>query len=211
MAERLLGFNSHSASSAVRGLLVTISATFCTPLSAVRSYCCHCCGWPSSAGVLLPAALRNAHFTALSSREWNEMTASLPPGASALMAAGMAFSRLPSSSFTAILSACMPRYSATYVSLVCLQLPCSMDAKKEQQEVPWLSLLLRCSQYRYAAAVAIFCKISQLLFYLARPCKATSVPLPGCLAACSVTAPERLAWQGGWSWSQAACACCLVS
>ena len=72
-----------------------------------------------------------------------------------------------------------------------------MGAKKEQQEVPWLTLLLRCSQYSYAAAVAIFCKIAQLLFYLTRTCKATSVPLPGCLAACSGTAPE-IARVAGW-------------
>lgn len=182
LAERLLGFNSHSASSAVRGLLVTSSATLCALLTAAKSYCCHCCSWPSSAGVLLPAALRNAHFTALSSREWKEMIASLPPGASALMAAGMAVSRQPSSSFTAILSACMPRYSASQVSIVSLRVPCSMGAEREQQEGPWLSLLLRCSRHSCAAAcctaVAIFCKITQLLPSLTGTCKATSAKQP---------------------------------
>lgn len=105
-AERLRGFEAASCSWASTGRFVMICATavrLSLELSMLSS--CHlgpCC---SSSGVARPAALRKAHLTALSSREWKEMIARRPPGASASIASGIAASRAPSSSFTAMRSA----------------------------------------------------------------------------------------------------------
>ena len=64
------------------------------------------CGSHADSGLSLagaiPANVRNARFTSLSSSEWKVMIARRPPGARASTAAGMASSTTANSSFTAM-------------------------------------------------------------------------------------------------------------
>ena len=114
-ADRALGLLLHSFSPATMGLRVTNFATAGggagggsgeseialreetkpvapAPLSSSSS---------SSEGAGFPAAARKALLTTLSSPEWKEMTASLPPGSRRSMAFGKTSPRAPSSSLTA--------------------------------------------------------------------------------------------------------------
>src|SRR5258708_19502639 len=108
-AERARGFAAISAADGTTGL-------------RVRSR--KAAGWPSARGGawrdgpgVRPARARTNSLTARSSSEWNDTTATRPPGASTCSAAASPRSSSPSSSFTAMRSAWKVRVAGSLSSL----------------------------------------------------------------------------------------------
>ena len=111
-AERARGLAAISAADGSTGLRVR------SPQASAARSSARGGAWRDGPGVR-PARARTNSLTARSSSEWNETTASRPPGASTCSAAASPRSSSPSSSFTAMRSAWKVRVAGSLSSLPC--------------------------------------------------------------------------------------------
>lgn len=150
LALRLRGFSLSSDSDGVTGLFVRILAslppTICLIHASFSLYESNFSEWfnclaPSSERFMMS---RNACFTILSSKLWNDMTASLPPGPRESKQELMESFNVLSSSFTAILNAWNTRVAVLIHP--CLPPPsvmensCQVECRRFYQRSKFISL-----------------------------------------------------------------------